>query len=112
MDNNLQVFIEMRNSERLTFRLMDERDFGLFYDLNCNEEVMQYAYDEKISTEKEAKVKFYEILARQLDDEEGTMFVVSLSEDGAKIGIVDYLIDQVNTYGGIFDIGYFLSSDY
>ena len=108
MDSSLQVFIEMRESKRLSYRLMDERDFDFFFKVNSNLQMMKFAYEDCLNTEKEAKSKFYEILSRQLDDNVGSVFVAIDKTSGEKVGIIHYDILKINTYGGIFSTSYLL----
>ena len=58
---------DMFYSERLTYRILTENDFDLFYELYSNGDVMRYAYRDHLKTLVEAKNAFKDILTMQLD---------------------------------------------
>lgn len=113
------IFIEsgwkgvlMLQSARLTYKLLTDDDFNLFYELYSNEEVMQYAYAARLENHEEAITLFREVLDNQTDSRKGKMYVASLSDEGTAIGIVDYEILFLNEHGGTAEIGYFLLPEY
>lgn len=113
MDNNLlQVFVEMRPSKRLYYRVLNEGDFDFYYKLNTEERVMQYAYKDAFTNEEEAIEGFKEVLENQQDDEKGTQFVVLTKDTDEAIGIVDYHINVIHPSGGIYELGYFILPDF
>ncbi len=112
MDSSLQIFIEMGDSDRLTYRLMDERDFDFFYRMGSHEQMTKYISEESLNTEKEAKSKFYDILSKQLDDNEGSVFLALVKGEEKAIGLMDYRVLQVNAFGGIVAFNHYLDIDF
>jgi len=106
IDNSLQVFVEMRPSKRLSYRLMNEKDFSLFYKVNTDERIMKFAYNDVFISEDEAKTAFELILAKQDDNEQGTIFVVTEIESDAAIGFSEYHIRNLHHSGGIYELSY------
>lgn len=102
--------VTMFQSERLTYRELTENDFDLFYELYSNEEVMRYAYRNKLETIEEAKNAFADILRMQLENN-GIQYIASL-HNKTDIGIVDYEVIKKNDNGGIVEIGYFIKPNY
>lgn len=102
----------MLKSTRLTYKLLTDDDFNLFYELYSNEEVMRYAYASRLENHEEAITLFREVLDNQTDCRKGKMYVACLSEDNTPIGIVDYEINFLNEQGGVAEIGYFLLPEY
>lgn len=98
-------------SERLTYRMLTEKDFDLFYELYSNKDVMRYAYRDNLKSLEEAKNAFKEILAMQLDNN-GTQYIASMQNNRIDIGIVDYEVIIKNDNSGIFEIGYFIKPNY
>jgi ribosomal-protein-alanine N-acetyltransferase len=112
IDKSLQVSVEMKASERLTYRLLNGNDFDLYYKLYTDARVMQYAYHDEFSTEEEARDGFEQVLIKQGEDEEGAQFVVTHKESGSDIGIVDYHIETLHHAGGIYEIGYLVLPEF
>ena len=102
----------MFKSMRLVYRLLDETDFDLFYELNSDEEVMKYAYLDKLSSREDAIESFRNILLNQNAHDKGTQYVASLEVTNVPIGIVDYDVVLNHFNGGIFEIGYFIKPLY
>lgn len=102
----------MLKSTRLTYKLLTDDDFNLFFDLYSNEDVMHYAYAPRLENHEDAITKFREILDNQTDSRKGKMYVASISENNIPIGIVDYELYMLNEHGGVAEIGYFLLPDY
>ena len=98
-------------SERLTYRMLTEKDFDLFYELYSNKDVMRYAYRDNLKSLEEAKNAFKEILAMQLDNN-GTQYIASMQNNRIDIGIVDYEVIVRNNNSGVFEIGYFIKPNY
>ncbi|MHB8129764.1 MAG: GNAT family N-acetyltransferase [Mobilitalea sp.] len=98
-------------SERLTYRMLTEKDFDLFYELYSNKDVMRYAYRDNLKSLEEAKNAFKEILSMQLDNN-GTQYIASMQNNRIDIGIVDYEVIIKNDNSGIFEIGYFIKPNY
>ncbi len=112
MESSLQIFIEMGDSERLSYRLMDERDYDFFFRIRSNQQMMKYASLDTLNTEKEGKRKFYDILSKQEDDNEGSVFLALLKGSDKAIGLMDYKLLQVNAFGGIVTFNHFLDIEY
>lgn len=112
MESNLQVFIEMGDTERLSYRLLNEQDFDFYNKIYSEKEVMLYTYADAFDSIEEAKTAFKRTLVKQYADEEGTMFVVKDKQTGEQIGIVDYVIELLHQNGGVYEIGYFILPKY
>lgn len=102
----------MLKSTRLTYKLLTDDDYNLFYDLYSDEEVMHYAYAPVLENHEEAITKFRELLDNQTDSRKGNMYVAMLSENQIPIGIVDYELYSLNDNGGVAEIGYFLLKEF
>ena len=102
----------MKDTKRLTYRLMTDEDFPFYYELNSSHEVMKYAYADRFESEYEARLAFDEILNEQNDEKEGSKFIVIDKNTGSKIGIVDYDVLMLHEKGGICEIGYFILPKY
>lgn len=98
----------MFESKRLVYKALEDADFDLFYELNSNEEVMKYAYLDRICSREEAFEAYKNILVSQQDFEKGTRYVARIKTSNMPIGIVDYDVVLHHANGGIFEIGYFL----
>ena len=104
IDNSLQVFIEMRPSKRLSYRLLNKNDFDLFYKLSTDERIMMFAYYDVFISAEEGQKAFDLILAKQ--DEESSIFVVTEIHSGIAIGYIEYYIRELHHSGGIYEISY------
>lgn len=102
----------MFESTRLVYRTLNEADFDLFYELNSDEEVMKYAYLDRLSTREDAIEIFSNLLLNQNAHDKGTQYVASLKIANIPIGIVDYDVVLNHWNGGIFEIGYFIKPKY
>ena len=98
-------------SERLTYRKLSEADYQIFHDLYTNEQVMRYAYLNRLQSEEKARKAFLDTLQHQRQELVGE-YVAILSETGEKIAIVDYEVLIRNDHGGICEIGYFIKPEY
>lgn len=112
IDNSLQVFVEMRPSKRLSYRLMNADDFELFYRVNTNEHIMKFAYNDVFASEEEARLEFELILAKQDDDDQGTIFVVTEIETEISIGFIEYHVRNLHHSGGIYELSYSILPDF
>lgn len=106
IDNSLQVFVEMRPSKRLSYRLLTENDFELFYKVNTDERIMMFAYEDVFLSVEEGQIAFDLVLAKQRNDQEGTIFVVSEIETDTDIGYIEYFIRHLHHSGGIYELSY------
>ncbi len=102
----------MFHSSRLSYRKLNNTDFDFFYKLFSDQNVMKYAYLDAFSSKEEAKDAFEKKLVMQEDDNEGIQYIVTLKNDHDIVGIVDYEVLLKNYLGGIYEIGYFIQSDY
>lgn len=102
----------MFESTRLNFRKLNETDFDLFYALYSDEDVMKYAYLDKLKSKEDSNEVFRNILLNQDDQYKGTQYVAIFKETNVAVGIVDYDVVLNHDKGGIFEIGYFIKSRY
>ncbi len=102
----------MFESPRLIYRALNETDFDLFYELYSDEEVMKYAYLDKLTSQEDAKDAFKNILLDQSAHDIGIQYVACIKEENVPIGIVDYEVALKHPQGGIFEIGYFIKPGY
>lgn len=102
----------MFESTRLVYRTLDETDFDLFYELNSDEEVMKYAYLDRLCSRENAIEAFKNVLFNQKAHDKGTQYVASLKVTNEPIGLVDYDVILNHSKGGIFEIGYFIKPRY
>ncbi len=102
----------MFESTRLIYRKLDETDFDIFYALYSNEDVMKYAYLDRLKSREDSIEVFTEVLQNQRDQNKGTQYVAIFRETNVAIGIVDYSVDINHEKGGIFEIGYFIKPEY
>lgn len=102
----------MFESTRLLFRELNETDFNFFYELLSDIKVMKYAYSDRFTCREDALTNLRKRLQSQNDKDQGTLFVAIHRESGKMIAIVDYDVHIKNSYGGIFEIGYFLKPEY
>lgn len=112
LDNSLQVFVEMRPSKRLSYHVMNEQDFELYYKVNTDESIMKFAYDDMFTSEEEAKLSFASMLSKQSDDDHGTVFVVKEIMSQEAIGFVEYKIKNLHHSGGIYELSYAILPSY
>ncbi|MGM1048833.1 ribosomal-protein-alanine N-acetyltransferase [Paenibacillus uliginis N3/975] len=101
-------------SERLIFREYNEEDFQLFYSIFSNEQIMKYAYMDKVGQEEELLPYFNRILQNNHTSEgrPSYEFGVFLSSSGQFIGFADVEMVKRNRDGGNGEIGYFLLPDF
>ncbi len=112
MDKKFKVFIEMGDTERLSYRLLNKDDFEFYYKLTSNKEAMKYAFIDRHESIEEARKRFDKIIAWQGNDEQGTQFVVIHKETKELIGIVDYTIELLHPNGGVYEISYLILPNY
>lgn len=98
----------MFESTRLIYRKLDETDFDLFHVLYSDEDVMKYAYLDRLKSQEDAIEVFRSVLLNQDDQNKGTQYVAIFKETNVAIGIVDYDVVINHEKGGIFEIGYFI----
>lgn len=98
-------------SERLRYRILSKENFRIFRELYTNQEVMRYAYLDKLNSEKEMEDAFRETLQLQAEGQ-GEQYVAVLKDTDAEIAIVDYEVLKQNEHGGIYEIGYFIKPEY
>lgn len=102
----------MLTSIRLTYKLLTDDDFNLYFDLFSDDAVMQYAYLPKLENREDAVNRFRDVLDDQTDQRKGNMYVALTEETGEPVGVVDYELYQLNEDGGVAEIGYFLLQEY
>lgn len=102
----------MFESTRLRFREMDETDFDLFYGLYSDQNVMKFAYLDRLTTKEAAEEAFHSVLMDQKDPKKGTQYVAVLKDKNAPVGVVDYFIILDHEKSSIFEIGYFIGPEY
>ncbi len=83
----------MFESTRLVYRKLDETDFDMFYSLYSDEEVMKYAYLDRLKSREDSIEVFREVLQNQEDQNKGTQYVAIFRETNVARGIVDYSVD-------------------
>ncbi len=102
----------MLKSSRLYYKKLDKEDFDFFYSLFSDKNVMKYAYLDAFESEEAARDVFDKILSEKKQRQERVEYVAALKDSHHIIGIVDYEVLLKNPFGGIYEIGYFLSPDY
>lgn len=97
-------------SKRLKFRYFTEQDFPLFSSIFSNEQVMRYAWIDKIDDNECMVQLFNDFLNHdgKLNKNNSYIFAVFLREDDRFIGFADMIIQSQNSNGGCGEIGYFL----
>ncbi len=102
------------SSQRLSLRFFTHEDFPLFYSIFSNENVMRYAWIDKIDSEEEARNFFEQYINTGEDvNQDGSYAFAVFSEEGNEfIGFADILIHSRNDSGGCGEIGYFLLPGY
>jgi ribosomal-protein-alanine N-acetyltransferase len=101
-------------SERLAFRDFVEEDFPLYCSVFTDEQVMQYAYNDRFSLKEECRASFNSILQNS-GITQGRLnyeFAVFALSDERFAGFAEIGIDKINAAGGCGEIGYFLLPDY
>ncbi len=100
--------------KRLKIRYFTEQDFLLFYSIFSNEQVMRYAWIDKIDNKEDMLKLFNELLNHdgKLNNNSSYVFAVFLREDERFIGFADMVIQSQNSDGGCGEIGYFLLPEY
>lgn len=101
-------------SKRLKFRYFTEQDFSLFCSIFSNEQVMRYAWIDKIDNKEDMLRLFDDFLNHdgKLSNNNSYVFAVFLREDDRFIGFADMVIQSQNSNGGCGEIGYFLLPEY
>jgi [ribosomal protein S5]-alanine N-acetyltransferase len=100
----------MLTSERLVFRDFVEEDFPLYCSVFTNEQVMQYAYNDRFTSEEECRASFDGIL-QSSKTTQGRLeyeFAAFTLADECFAGFAEIGIDKINQTGGCGEIGYFL----
>ena len=105
--------MEYKN-DRLTLREYNNGDFPLLYSIFSNEQIMKYAYMDKVGKEEDLLPYFNRILQNNNTPEGRASyeFGVFLSSSGQFIGFADVEIVKQNQDGGNGEIGYFLLPDF
>lgn len=101
-------------SDRLGFRFFTKEDFDLFFSVFSNEDVMRYAWIDKISDKDECRAFFEDFIndGDMPSKNNSYTFAVFLREDEEFIGFADIQIHSRNRFGGCGEIGYFLLPDF
>jgi ribosomal-protein-alanine N-acetyltransferase len=96
--------------ERLYFKEYSKAEFGLFYSVFSNEQVMRYALIDKYESEEAIRPFFNEVLEHNTApvNRRDFEFAVFLQADDSFIGFGDIKIHNKNSMGGCGEIGYFL----
>lgn len=97
-------------SKRLKYRYFTEQDYSLFCSIFSNEQVMRYAWIDKIDNEEDMLKLFNDMLNHdgKLSKINSYTYAVFLLEDDRFIGFADMVIQSKNSNGGCGEIGYFL----
>lgn len=97
-------------SKQLKYRSFTEEDFPLFYSVFSNEQVMRYAWIDKIDSESKARALFEEFLSQSDTPSKNNSysFAVYTLEEGHFAGFANIELHSHNSYGGCGEIGYFL----
>ncbi|KKO51730.1 GNAT family N-acetyltransferase [Paenibacillus sp. DMB20] len=100
-------------SDRLTFREYNKGDFPLLYSIFSNEQIMKYAYMDKVGKEEDLLPYFKRILQNNNTPEGRTSYefgVFFYHRAGNFIGFADVEIVKQNQDGGNGEIGYFFAA--
>ncbi len=102
------------NSERLTFREFNQKDFTLFSSVFTNEQVMKYALFDRFTDEEELKLYFQQILKNNTTEKyrKAYEFAVFKSSNNSFIGIGDIEMNYQNQIAVSGEMGYFLLPDF
>ncbi len=101
-------------SQRLKYRYFTEQDYLLFCSIFSNEQVMKYAWIDKIENEEEMRGLFKDFLNYdgRLNKNNSYGYAVFLKEEDIFIGFADMVIQSLNSFGGCGEIGYFFLPQY
>ncbi|QNU67450.1 GNAT family N-acetyltransferase [Ruminiclostridium herbifermentans] len=101
-------------SQRLKCRYFTELDYQLFCSIFSNEQVMKYAWIDKIENEVGMREFFEGFLNHddRINRNNSYAYAVFLREEDIFIGFADIVIHSLNSNGGCGEIGYFLLPQY
>jgi len=112
MNKNFSVFVDIGDSERLTYKQLSGDDYEFFKRLFSDEQVMRYAYEDCFESEQEAVDGFQQWFQSIEDETVGDKFIVFTKDNEGPIGMVYYFIETLHQNGGVYEVGYHILPEY